>query len=100
MSRFDFYSKELKNKTEKIYQEVAEDLGLTYPVVAACVRDGLFKYIKEEVFKNFLNIQIRGFGTFYISKRMIRRLTGKKKEELYGSRKFKKDAASVGIFTN
>ena len=46
---------ELKEKTEKIYKEVADELGISYPKVVACVRDGLFKYIKEEAFKNFKN---------------------------------------------
>ena len=49
MSKLDFYKNETKQKTEKIYMEVAEELGLTYPKVVAIVRDGLFKYIKEMV---------------------------------------------------
>lgn len=87
MSKLDFYKNETKQKTEKIYMEVAEELGLTYPKVVAIVRDGLFKYIKEMIFKKYSNIQIRGFGTFYISKRKLSNLNESKKEDYEEQRK-------------
>lgn len=87
MSKLDFYKNEIKQKTEKIYMEVAEELGLTYPKVVAIVRDGLFKYIKEMIFKKYSNIQIRGFGTFYISKRKLSNLNESKKEDYEEQRK-------------
>lgn len=87
MSKIDFYKNETKQKTEKIYMEVAEELGLTYPKVVAIVRDGLFKYIKEMIFKKYSNIQIRGFGTFYISKRKLSNLNENKKEDYEEQRK-------------
>lgn len=87
MSKLDFYKNETKQKTEKIYMEVAEELGLTYPKVVAIVRDGLFKYIKEIIFKKYSNIQIRGFGTFYISKRKLSNLNESKKEDYEEQRK-------------
>lgn len=87
MSKLDFYKNETKQKTEKIYMEVAEELGLTYPKVVAIVRDGLFKYIKEMIFKKYSNIQIRGFGTFYISKRKLSNLNENKKEDYEEQRK-------------
>jgi len=87
MSKLDFYKNETKQKTEKIYMDVAEELGLTYPKVVAIVRDGLFKYIKEMIFKKYSNIQIRGFGTFYISKRKLSNLNESKKEDYEEQRK-------------
>ena len=87
MSKLDFYKNETKQKTEKIYMEVAEELGLTYPKVLAIVRDGLFKYIKEMVFKKYSNIQIRGFGTFYISRRKLSNLNEVKRQEYEEARK-------------
>ena len=87
MSKLDFYKNETKQKTEKIYMEVAEELGLTYPKVVAIVRDGLFKYIKEIIFKNYTNIQIRGFGTFYISKRKKRNLNDDMRKDYEEKRK-------------
>lgn len=87
MSKLDFYKNETKQKTEKIYMEVAEELRLTYPKVVAIVRDGLFKYIKEMVFKKYSNIQIRGFGTFYISRRKLSNLNEVKRQEYEEARK-------------
>ena len=41
--------------------EVAQELGISYPKVVACVKEGLFRYIKEFVFIKKQCKQIRNF---------------------------------------
>lgn len=91
MSRLNFYTNEAKPKLESIYMEISQELGISYPKVVGCVRDGLFKYVKEFIFKNFENIQIRGFGTFYISKVKMKNLNEKKQLMYDEARGIKKD---------
>ncbi len=81
MSKLDFYKDETKAKTERIYMEVANELNISYPKVVACIKDGLFRYIKEVVFIDFMNIQLRGFGTFFITKSKVNKMTESKRED-------------------
>lgn len=79
--------KDAKTKTDKIYQEIADETGIPYNKVALCIKEGLFKYIKDEVFPEFKVIQLRGFGTFYISKRKLAGIQGTKLGEKYNERR-------------
>ena len=97
MSKLDFYKTETKKKTERIYMEVANELGLTYPKVVAIVRDGLFRFVKDIAFKEFKSIQIRGFGTFYISKKRLNNLNERKQKEYDGKRELKEADTITGV---
>lgn len=97
MSKLNFYKDETKSKTERIYMEVAEELGVSYPKVVACIKDGLFRYIKEVVFLEFSNIQLRGFGTFCVSPKRIKKLSEVKRQKYESKNGVEEDTSNPGI---
>lgn len=81
MTKLTTQSVPQKRKTDKLYQEIADELMIPIDKVINCIRDGLFSYIKEDVFKELKTMQIRGFGSFYPSNRKMAKHGLIKKEE-------------------